>query len=87
MCICVLFVACLEITPWQHLRVYQNVHQFVTMHTHGDFTLGDQVTRTRTQFPTQSHYTGNAVISPCPILGMLSAGLSSVKYKLSKYLV
>ena len=49
--------------------------------------LGDQAARTRTWYPTQSHYPDTELTSPCPITVMPNAGLSSDKYQFCRCLV
>ena len=49
--------------------------------------LGNQVTGTMNQYPTESHYPDSEQRSPCPILLMLSARLGSDKYQFDKSFV
>ena len=79
-----LLVGC-SLTSLQHLSLYQDRYQLVTVHTHGDFveccSTGSLTTSIMTWYPIQSFYPNTEPTSPCPILIMSSAWLGSDKYQ------
>ena len=66
---------------WQYLKLYQDGHRLVTVHTYGGHysaaLLGYHITSIINRYSTQSHYHDTEIISPVSILSMLGASLGS----------
>ena len=79
---------CWSLPSWQHLRIYQNGSQFVTVCTRDDFiVLPHWATITKTQDHTQSHYLDTVLSTLSSILVLLSARLRNEKCSFCKSLV
>ena len=71
-------------TSCQHLRSNQNGYRLVIVHTHSDIIvlppLEARLLTPTLPFPTLSYIPDTELISPCPILVMLSTRLGTINY-------